>query len=388
MTLWAKHKSEAPFAFILLVCVIVSLQLSKLIPAAYFDTVLAPVLISCSATLTLGGAWIMFRHAGGLRVRRVWGWSLLVWGVSDSVYIFSWMTSAAPLMNMGAYQLTTLELLLANLLGWSLLLYPTEALRPGWMTARRALIQILPMAALGALDYFVPFNMQPIITLYPFILIAMLLKHLKEYRTWCEENFSSLDDIDSAWIVRYLIMFALVGLVYMYMCFSHNPTRGFTQLWLSIMMFAYGTEQILFRKDPWALVHPAGQPQEEEAAAETEAAPAGPDAAYRVTLEKWMESEKPYLNPDFKLLDLQNVLPMNRTYLSQFIHNEYDCNFYQFVNGYRIREAQRMKIEHPEMKMSDISASCGFSSPSVFTRTFNAVTGLTPSEWSKTLDSA
>lgn len=78
---------------------------------------------------------------------------------------------------------------------------------------------------------------------------------------------------------------------------------------------------------------------------------------------------------------------MNRTYLSQFIHAEYGCSFYQFVNNYRIEEAKKLKKENPRLKAQDLSAMCGFSSPSVFTRTFTSITGMTPSEWSKSLPS-
>ena len=96
-----------------------------------------------------------------------------------------------------------------------------------------------------------------------------------------------------------------------------------------------------------------------------------------------MEKERPYRNPDFKLVDLQAVLPMNRTYLSQFIHSEFGCNFYLFVNRYRIEEAKRLMADNPDMKMAEISASCGFSSPSVFSRTFTSIAGQSPSEWGK-----
>ena len=96
-----------------------------------------------------------------------------------------------------------------------------------------------------------------------------------------------------------------------------------------------------------------------------------------------MEREKPYRNPDFKLVDLQKVLPMNRTYLSQFIHAEYDCSFYVFVNRYRVEEAKRVMSEHPGMKMAEVSSNCGFSSPSVFSRTFMTITGQSPKEWVK-----
>lgn len=94
-----------------------------------------------------------------------------------------------------------------------------------------------------------------------------------------------------------------------------------------------------------------------------------------------METEKPYLNPDFRLIDLRDVLPLNRTYLSQLIKNTYGCNFYQFVTNYRIEEAKRLLRENPYMKMQDVAEQSGFSSPTVFTRIFAKETGFLPSEW-------
>ena len=97
----------------------------------------------------------------------------------------------------------------------------------------------------------------------------------------------------------------------------------------------------------------------------------------------WMEQEKPYLNPDFQLLDLRAVLPMNRTYLSRFIRDEFGCTFYKLVNRYRIDEAKRLMKENPKQTIEEIAARSGFSSRSSFTQTFTKETGLSPREWSK-----
>ena len=94
-----------------------------------------------------------------------------------------------------------------------------------------------------------------------------------------------------------------------------------------------------------------------------------------------MQNEKPYCNPEFRLLDLRQVLPLNRTYLSQLINTEYGCNFYQFVTNYRIEEAKRLMKEHPEMQLQEIAERSGFSSPTVFSRIFARETGMTPREW-------
>ena len=98
-------------------------------------------------------------------------------------------------------------------------------------------------------------------------------------------------------------------------------------------------------------------------------------------LTRWMEQQKPYLNPEFKLMDLRAVLPMNRTYLSQFINDTYGCSFYQFVNRYRIEEAQRLMREHPDMRLSDVATRSGFSSRRVFSQIFTREAGTTPTEW-------
>jgi len=300
--------------------------------------------------------------------------------MADGAYLLCWIIAPTKMMDMSAYQLTTHELLIGNLLGWVLLLYPTEALRPRWLTLRRALWQLLPMCALVVLDYAMPFNLAPLISLYPFILLGVLIAHIRAYKVWCEENFSTLDDIDVQWIVRYFVITIFVGIVYLYMCLSHSHTRGFTQLWLVAFMLICSTEQILFRRDPWEELSPV----EMDKISSVEKG----DNMLREKLEQWMEREKPYTNPDFRLMDLQLVLPMNRTYLSQFIHTEYDSTFYQFVNRYRIEEAKRLKQEQPELKIAEISARCGFSSPTVFSRTFTNITGLTPREWAKKIHSA
>lgn len=375
-----KYKSLLSFSLALTACVALSLWLSHFIPAEAFESSILPVFMAFTVAVAFSGVWIVSRHIGNLRFRRLWGWTLMVWGIIDAVYLLLSVIAPFQVMDMGAYHLTTLELLLGNILGWVLLLYPTEALRPGWMTWKKVIWQLLPMFALVAFDYVIPLNLQPVISLYPIVLVALLVSHVRAYRDWCEENFSTLDDIDVEWIKRYLVMVVLVGVVYMYMCLTHGPARGFTQLWLTIFMFVYSTEQIIFRKDPWTMLRHIDKEKLQENDNR-------PNAELRKKLEDWMETEKPFTNPDFQLIDLGRVLAMNRTYLSQFIHSEYNCTFYQFVNRYRVEEAKRLKRDNPDMKIQDISELCGFSSPTVFSRTFASYEGMTPREWAKKIDS-
>lgn len=380
--LWREYKSEAVFFAVIMVIMVLGHRLSYFLPVEFFENVLAPFQATANMTICLSGAWLLFRHTEGSRVRLAWAWTLLVWGVTEALLVALFAIWHLPTLHSGTDPLSPVSIVAGNILGWTLILYPTEALRPGWMNFRRAMTQVLPLIALLVVDYFIPWNLASLLTLYPVVLVALLITHLHAYRKWCEENYSSLDDIDAQWIVRYLAMLAAVGLSFFYICVSDNPNRLFMQNILLFVMFVYSTEKILLRKDPWegVVVNEEGELPIEE---EPETVDTSANAAYRAKLEQWMQEKKPYLNPNFRLIDMREVLPLNRTYLSQLIHSEYDSTFYQFVNGYRIEEAKRLLHENPDMRIEDVASGSGFSSREVFTRVFTKETGVTPREWSK-----
>ena len=393
--IWENYHSEVVFGAVLAIIVGASTYLSQFIPDRVFDIYITPVLNVCTCSVAFSGAWTIFRHSEGMRMRRLWGYALLAWGMGDIAYLICCLIAPLQMMNMGAEHLTTHELLIGNLLGWMMILYPTEALRPGWLTPKIVVWQLLPMVALAALDYIVPINLWPVVALYPYALLILTLSHIRAYRIWCENNFSSMEHINVQWIIRYCIMLFIIGANYVYMCSGHGHTRAFTQQWFVIFMLAYSTEQILFRKNPWEGIEPSvvssQTSDDSESVCQSEGrfvsdnglsvedGLSGSERAEQLT--RWMEQQKPYLNPEFKLMDLRAVLPMNRTYLSQFINDTYGCSFYQFVNRYRIEEAQRLMREHPDMRLSDVATRSGFSSRRVFSQIFTREAGTTPTEW-------
>ena len=372
---WDNYRGEFFFFCALMAATVLSHWLSRFIPVDMFENLIILIQHAITLTLSLLGAWWLFSHADGMRIRKLSALALLVWGLSEVFFMVQTVFLRQQVLVCGSEALSVYMLFVGNFLGWLLLLYPTETLRPGWMNGKIALFQLLPMALLCGLDYLVPWDLRWLISLYPLVLFSMVLSHIRAYRLWCENNYSSMEHIDVQWVVRYLIMLMVLGGSYAYMIVSDNPCRAFTQNLLLQFMFAYSVEQILFRKNPW----------EGMSTAANEAAPAPeedrPESVQR--FEQWMETDKPYLNPDFKLMDLRAVLPMNRTYLSQFVNTTYGCTFFLLVNRYRIEEAKRLMRDCPEMKLSDVAAHCGFSSLTVFSAVFAKATGLSPREWSK-----
>ncbi len=376
------YKSEFIFGFVLVAGVVLSYFLAQYIPMELYGS-LSMIMNGSIATVCLAGIWIMARHTKGMLVRKVWVFTLLAYAVFTSLLLMR-VTSFVDTPKEGLVSLKGWEIVVGNFLLWLLLLYPMLVLRPGWMTVPRAIIQGLPVLLAFLLDQMFAIDLRILLAIYPVLLFGLLISYIRKYRLWCEENFSSMDNIDVQWIVRYIIMYLLDGALFFILCFHATVPVAFTQQWLILLVIAYSTEQILYRNDPWATVR-SHKPntQESEEPEEEENTPSIDFAQYRETLEQWMKTEKPYLNPEFRLLDLRQVLPLNRTYLSQLINTEYGCNFYQFVTNYRIEEAKQLMKAHPDMLMQDIAEQCGFSSPTVFARIFSREVGMTPSEWSK-----
>lgn len=372
--IWREYRSEVVFGLVLSVLLFASTFLSRLISEDFFDNFLNPALSFAFAIVCFFGAAMCFRHLDNNRIRKTWAVILILWGSWELVMVALFKTAYNP-FRVGDELLESTSMLLACVFAWMLMIYPSISIRPGKYNWRRGALFLLPLVVLGIIDYFLPFDLRILIALYPIWMVRVVFRNIRKYRRWCEENFSTLDDIDAQWIVRYMVMIVLAGLVFYYLCVSDDPARAFTQQWYLMFVLGYTTDQVLYRPDPWERLRSTAMEEEKKEE------PYPVNAAYRATLEAWIEKEKPYLNPDFQLTDLRQVLPMNRTYLSQFINAEYGCSFYHWVNGLRIAEAKRLLTENPEIKMKEIAQQSGFSSPTVFSRVFIRETGMTPRDW-------
>jgi YesN/AraC family two-component response regulator len=100
-------------------------------------------------------------------------------------------------------------------------------------------------------------------------------------------------------------------------------------------------------------------------------------------LLKLIEQERMYLNNKLTIEDVAKKLNTNRTYLSQIINEKTNTNFNNFINKYRIQEAQicLLNDEIKSYNIEGIAQSVGFSSKSTFNGAFKKYTGLTPSEY-------
>ena len=394
---YQEYKSEIAFGLIMSAVIVASYYFAQFIPEDIFENCINPVENICMITVCLYGAWIISRHIDGNRLRQSWMVVLLVWAAIGIVLlVLRYGFGMKAIGGTPEDPRYNLSLTVGNILAWLLFIYPTQVLRPEWLTWKKVFLWVLPMVAIGIVDYYLPVNLIYLIMLFPAVIFWLICRHIQEYRQWCEDHYSSHDNIDVQWVVRYLVILLLLGVSFYFIGFWYLPNRIFTQQWLLIFLLGYSTGQILYRKDPWQdALHDEALQEEISVKRSSSLSPQGEGAGdapeigkYKKLVEQWMESEKPYLNPDFQLIDLRAVLPMNRTYLSRFVHEAFDCSFYQFVTNYRIAEAKRLMREKPNIKMQEVAEQSGFSSLTVFGRIFARETGMTPSEWKVSSDNS
>jgi AraC-like DNA-binding protein len=102
-------------------------------------------------------------------------------------------------------------------------------------------------------------------------------------------------------------------------------------------------------------------------------------------LNTTMEHDKLFLNPEITLPELAKSIDIPSYQLSRIINEKFECNFFDFINGYRVNEV-KSKLNDPtfsNLSLLGIAFDSGFNSKSAFNRIFKKTTGLTPSEFKK-----
>lgn len=104
---------------------------------------------------------------------------------------------------------------------------------------------------------------------------------------------------------------------------------------------------------------------------------------YHEKLLDLMKEKKPYLNGELRARDLASELGISVNYLSQILNEKQKQNFFDFVNSYRVLEAQE-KMQNPAFRqftLLAIALDSGFNSKTSFNITFKKVTQQTPSQY-------
>ncbi|WP_245832392.1 helix-turn-helix domain-containing protein [Massilibacteroides vaginae] len=412
LTLLLRYKRTFFYTLILLVVCVGHYYLMQLSLESF--RYIRQSVLSMLCVLCLGGAFMLWLRRNGVRSRSLFVFLMFMVGLTNLLSLINGLTTGyAGVVN---YKFVSLPMLIyGSIYEYIFLLYPIEAFRPGWLSAKRAVILFLPtIVVLGVYLLFAITTTEPMpvidnwsvllqnfwsihvwirlfILTYPIIGLVIMLRYRNNYKEWCENNYASMENMDVKWLQDYIYGNLVITISCEIVVLSNDARSVLMHNIIFLFFFLYGFYRVLFQKNPY----PEGYFKEGMDAAKEELGVANELDEYAVAkygfsnnipahkykLEQWMEAEKPYLRKDFKLTDVMDVLPLNRSYLSRLFNEGYGVNFYQFVTRYRIEEGKSLLQSRPDLNITNIADLSGFSSISVFGKAFAQETGCTPKQW-------
>lgn len=213
-------------------------------------------------------------------------------------------------------------------------------------------------------------------TVYVVICLARLRRHLRKI----EQIFSSVESISLLWLrnLLYILLFSL-ALAAMF------PLLGFNRAVLQVNGVIFSI--IVYTIGFLGLNQVPVYDPDEKPVKRYESSDLLPERGleYREKVVRLMESKKPFLESRLTLNQLADMLELPNRHLSQVINEHFKQNFLDFVNTYRVREAEK-RLADPAFAGYSVLAvglDVGFNSKSAFNAAFKKHSGLTPSELRK-----
>lgn len=213
------------------------------------------------------------------------------------------------------------------------------------------------------------------------IYLFVVLHLLKQYRQIVKEYYSNIEQHNLDWIQFFISLFATVYMVFfmasiMLLKYNYQISFNILGITVSLAIFVLGYHGL---KQTALITITPPKPLKPEPAE------LPPDLTRSLTtqLNMLMNKEKLFTNPELNLDDLAKRLNISRNFLSQFINEYLQTNFFDYINGFRVEEMKRLLLdtEKEYMTIYALAVEAGFSAKSTYNRIFKQLTGMTPSEF-------
>jgi AraC-like DNA-binding protein len=226
-----------------------------------------------------------------------------------------------------------------------------------------------------------------IIFLHFSLYIAFSLDLIARHKKAATQHFSNPGQTSLSWLYTMLVFFMILmigttlnGLLAGTPLTNHYLLT-FGMIILAMLIFV---NRVLLKalNTPYFFAFEEGEPK----AAESSALPLAENkenAVMAQRIRQFMQTEKPWLNPDLSLEELASGIGQKPKMLSLVINETLGQNFFDFINHYRIEEAKRLLTNPVDKKItvSEVLYAVGFNSKSSFNTLFKKYTGLTPTEF-------
>ncbi len=361
----------------------------------------------------------LFLRSGGSRARMILAFTTLFWSLDYIGRLSGIIFRGAPVLIDDFF--SPIALIFGTALIITMIPFVYEIARPGWLNWRRGFRLLMPWLSLSVFYILVLFILQePIdklqhfgdlrfyiqhfnvwfrfvlllqIFYYLFVLHNITFRYKAYYDRWCRENYSSTDKMDISWLKYVAIGCSGITICFILILFGAGAWSYIFHQFMMQFVIAVCLYHALLHENPYsekffkdtlseekALVV---NNQEEIKKTEADAGFTENLPVYKETVEQWMVKVQPYLRPDFKLLDVVEILPLNRSYLSRVFNEGFGASFSQVVQHYRMEKAKSLLLEDNNLTVQEIAYRSGFASLSSFHAIFVKKEGETPKSYRK-----
>lgn len=229
--------------------------------------------------------------------------------------------------------------------------------------------------------------------------VGQAFRRYNAYRQLIEQEYANIGHMTLQWLRVFLVafsaylvfdlMFNLAGLVFKFWYtgwYWLNLTRALMLYYLSATGWAYAQKSSVEYEMLETRASSVAQVQTENPTQPMTGKLTMPPevvALRRPQLAAFMETEKPWLDPELTLSDLAERVGLNASQMSYLVNNGFEQNFNDFVNSYRVEEVKR-KLAAPDfqhLSLLGIAFESGFNSKATFNRAFKKLTGNAPSQF-------
>jgi AraC-like DNA-binding protein len=218
---------------------------------------------------------------------------------------------------------------------------------------------------------------------YYFYIVAVFLV-LRTFRKLYQENYSSNHHLTYKWLIQTTILFLIGNFFVLLRGFMKTDSSTFMYLYAFSSLFvlfiiSWFVLNALYRPNLLAGINKdltpiqqIDEPQKEE-----------PEQLKN--LLKFMETEKPYLDDKLTLQKLAKQIDIPEKQLSGLINQHTGKHFFDFINEFRINKAKAILKDQPQLTVLEVLYEVGFNSKSSFYTAFKKETGVTPTDYRKSI---
>ncbi len=328
-----------------------------------------------------------YPHFFGISYPLPWVFGPLVYLYSKAASDRAWRIQRAALSHFIPFALTTLSALPYFLMRGADKVAAYERLTAGHVPARIALIE--PTKYLSGIAYS-----------------AATIYYLRGHRRRVEESYSNTARVNLRWLLWLAAGASAVWVIATLLKvadFNQRLREDHVSLAMAVMVygigymglrqpevFRYETAEIPIPRMPVVSPEPGHVPVPATTRYERSGRGDAEAAQLETSLRAVMVRDAPWKNSELTLADLASMLDTTPHKLSEVLNSRVGQSFYDFVNGYRVREVQR-RIEAGDaqrLKMLAIALDAGFASKSTFNDAFKRHTSLTPSSFRRSVETA